>query len=290
MSLRCSSRLTPASLAARRGNAQRSTGPRTERGKARVGLNALKHGRYAIGLPERLVHARCPNEAARWQEIRSRIARTFEATFKASDLNGSQVTQYRHEGDPSQSLGNKRSLWHDPGKRHHDLGKRIDQMANGVWCSHRSWQQLIGAKLEYPLKSVGRETRLLQPSMNWVSPWIQLRNPWARLGLVFYTQRRRGWVRRQFAALIGGGTVPDAGLEMETGLRSRVYRLGRPRYWERIRYCLDREGHYHPEWRGPYRKVRQELRNAGLAFLLEPHPVLATLRQKEENRDSMPGG
>ena len=36
--------LSDRELAARRANAQRSTGPRTERGKARSRLNALKHG------------------------------------------------------------------------------------------------------------------------------------------------------------------------------------------------------------------------------------------------------
>jgi hypothetical protein len=36
--------LTPASLAARRRNAQKSTGPRTAKGKARVALNSIRHG------------------------------------------------------------------------------------------------------------------------------------------------------------------------------------------------------------------------------------------------------
>ena len=42
--LRRSPRLTPASLAARRANALKSTGPRTARGKAWSSLNALRHG------------------------------------------------------------------------------------------------------------------------------------------------------------------------------------------------------------------------------------------------------
>jgi hypothetical protein len=42
--------LTPKALAARRRNAQRSTGPRTPRGKARASLNAFKHGRRAACL------------------------------------------------------------------------------------------------------------------------------------------------------------------------------------------------------------------------------------------------
>ena len=49
--------LTPASLAARRANALKSTGPRTAQGKARVALNSLKHGRSAVNLPEKLARA-----------------------------------------------------------------------------------------------------------------------------------------------------------------------------------------------------------------------------------------
>ncbi len=83
-----------------------------------------------------------------------------------------------------------------------------------------------------------------------------------------------------------GASVPlsrlDLASEMESGLRSQTYQLGRPRFWERIRYCLDREGNYHPELRGWFRQYRRELRNAGLGVWLEPHPILATLRQEAE--------
>jgi hypothetical protein len=50
LSLRRSPQLTPTSLAARRANALRSTGPRTAAGKARSCLNALRHGRRARDL------------------------------------------------------------------------------------------------------------------------------------------------------------------------------------------------------------------------------------------------
>ncbi len=50
MSLVKGPELTPKALAARRRNAQRSTGPRTPRGKARASLNAFKHGRRAASL------------------------------------------------------------------------------------------------------------------------------------------------------------------------------------------------------------------------------------------------
>ncbi len=78
---------------------------------------------------------------------------------------------------------------------------------------------------------------------------------------------------------------------METGLRSRVYDLARPRFWERMRYCLDPEGNYHPEWQGRFREYRRKLREAGLGALLEPHPILTMLRQQEEGVDvtGLPG-
>jgi hypothetical protein len=47
MSLRKSPQLTPELLAAKRSNAQVSTGPRTPPGKQHSKMNALKHGQYA---------------------------------------------------------------------------------------------------------------------------------------------------------------------------------------------------------------------------------------------------
>jgi hypothetical protein len=47
MSLRKSPTPTPASLAANRANAKKSTGPRTADGKTRAALNAFRHGLYA---------------------------------------------------------------------------------------------------------------------------------------------------------------------------------------------------------------------------------------------------
>ncbi len=82
----------------------------------------------------------------------------------------------------------------------------------------------------------------------------------------------------------GSEISPEMGPELETGLRSRIYPLGRPRFWERIRYCLDPEGRYHPEWQGRFRRLRRELRNSGTAIWLEPHPILTELRQKEERQ------
>jgi hypothetical protein len=49
--------LTPASLAARRRNAQESTGPRTALGKSRVALNGLKHGLWSRSFRATLIQA-----------------------------------------------------------------------------------------------------------------------------------------------------------------------------------------------------------------------------------------
>src|SRR5580658_9701581 len=103
MSLRRSPRLTLASLAARRANALKSTGPRTEHGKARATLNALKHGRHAIRLPERLAQAGCPAAEARWHAIRDRVAQGFETAGHGTE---SDVTKYRREQRRMDQLAN----------------------------------------------------------------------------------------------------------------------------------------------------------------------------------------
>jgi len=80
MSLTRPRSLTPAALAARRANALKSTGPRTVRGKARVGFNALKLGLHAARsapLRQRLIRAGYDRREALYGRIRSRIAQTF---------------------------------------------------------------------------------------------------------------------------------------------------------------------------------------------------------------------
>ena len=77
MPLRKSPIRTPALLAANRANCLKSTGPRTRRGKARVCLNALKHGRHAHRLPEKLARAGYYRELALYSRIHTFICRAL---------------------------------------------------------------------------------------------------------------------------------------------------------------------------------------------------------------------
>jgi len=77
MALRKSPVRTAALLAANRANAKKSTGPSTPHGKARVTLNPLQHGVYAVRLPDKLLRAGCRQDEARYRWFRKEIAATF---------------------------------------------------------------------------------------------------------------------------------------------------------------------------------------------------------------------
>ena len=294
MSLRRSPQLTPAALAARRANALKSTGPRTARGKARAALNALKHGRYTRDLAGRLARAQCSEESALWQAIRRRIAEVFEPPIRRPATQSPAAQGPATQANDAEIAENLQPRTLAPEKVD-EIRKWMDQMANLVWCVHRSRRQHLGTKREDSAESEDNLLRLWQPSMNCAR--VLIRHPWRRLGLVFYTQRRRSWRRRRLAALLRdavhpglrrrhAGSKPDPGPEREAGLRSRAFRLARPRAWERIRYCLDRAGYYHPEWRGPYRRLRREMLDSGQGVWLEANPFLATPREQQKPAES----
>lgn len=78
MPLRKSPERTPAFLAAHRANVRKSTGPRTAEGKARVRLNALKHGGRSalfveftrtLRLPPRLLRSLCTKTRLPFERI-----------------------------------------------------------------------------------------------------------------------------------------------------------------------------------------------------------------------------
>ncbi len=119
MPLRKSPVRTPALLAANRANAQDSAGPRSPQGKARVALNALQQGRYAVHLRENLVRAGEGGAESQYQWFRSEIAATFGASG--------------HEG-----------------------ALPAEQMAARAWCAAREARRL-GTKPESALESVIKE-------------------------------------------------------------------------------------------------------------------------------------
>jgi hypothetical protein len=162
MSLRITS-VTPRSLAARRSNALKSTGPRSRRGKARVCLNALKHGRYAVlamrsaRLREKLFEAGQTGQEAVYGAIRSRIAQAMRV----------------------QDTATRRS---------------IDEIALRAWCLARR-MHLSGTKLESPLISGTNRPRVPTES-RFARRRYSVVDRWTRAGMVFWCQRRRrlaGW-------------------------------------------------------------------------------------------------
>ena len=90
MPLRKSPLSTPALVAAWRANARKSHGPKTIRGKARSSLNALKHGRYAIHLRQKLVEAGDRQGEALYARIEARVGGSilFVRVVMGSRLRG----------------------------------------------------------------------------------------------------------------------------------------------------------------------------------------------------------
>ena len=144
MSIRRSPRLTPRSLAARRANALKSTGPRTPCGKARVSLNALKHGR-AMGpagraprFRERLLRAGYPYQEALYGDLRSCLAQAF---------------------------GARSPYWR----------RQVDQFAASAWCVVMG-RNFFRTKLECAFESEEKTSRVLsQDSRIGVAFWLQRR-------------------------------------------------------------------------------------------------------------------
>jgi len=91
MALRKSPVRTAAMLAANRANAQKSTGPVTAAGKARVALNALKRGGRTDRLPEKLLRAGDREGEALYRWFRSAITATFGTGRPREERRADQI-------------------------------------------------------------------------------------------------------------------------------------------------------------------------------------------------------
>ncbi|MGO9275211.1 MAG: hypothetical protein ACLQOO_34085 [Terriglobia bacterium] len=201
--LRKSPTRTEAFLAANRRNAFKSTGPRTARGKARSCMNNLKHGRYCKRLPEKLAEAGDHGGAALYQKVRGEIGTAFQA----------------QPDDPPQM-------------------RQLDQMTAAVWCVARRLG-VNGLKPRSPVFSERSE-----PPQISILP-IRMADQRRRVGITYWVQRKRYWTpERVILAALNQypAGVPTLGEALEEKLRHRVFRLGRPGLWDRLRYGLDEHG------------------------------------------------
>ena len=210
--LRKSPTRTEAFLAANRRNAQKCTGPRTPEGKARSSLNALKNGRYAERLPEKLEAAGYRSAAALHAQIRREVVTTFKAEHPA------------------------------------DL-KRAERVAALVWTM--AWRGgIFGYKPQSPLFSMHSlplphhespcHFRIKDHRRRiGLVYWVQRRR--------FWTVERQ--VQASKWEELGSKEplpIPSVGEMLEEKLRKLEFRLARPRFVERLTYRLDRDGVYDP--------------------------------------------
>lgn len=183
-------------------NSLKSTGPRTVSGKARSSLNALKHGRFAHGLPDKLLAAQQPGEAALYASIRQ----TYETTFGIEDPKGM---------------------------------KQAEQFANTAYCLARQARvfrtkpecSLFSARLGPRSTSLFR-FRVTDPRFRvGLVFWVQRKGFWnmERLTTAMF--------RPDLTT-----AEPPFGQMLEDGLRHRAYRMYRPGAWEREAYGLDECG------------------------------------------------
>jgi hypothetical protein len=202
LSLRKRPAQTPAFRTAQRLNSLKSTGPRSVAGKARSSLNALKHGRFAHGLPDKLLAAGKLGEAALYASIQ----RTYESTFGIVDAKGlKQAVQFANTA--------------------YVLARQAQVLRTKPECS------LFSARLGPQSLSLFR-FRVTDPRFRvGLVFWVQRKGywNWERLAA---NMLQPGSTTAE----------PPLGHTLENRLRHRAYRMYRPGSWEREAYGLDECG------------------------------------------------
>ena len=136
--------------------------------------------------------------------------------------------------------------------------RRLDQLSAWIWC-FRTRLRRLGSKPESSLFSDGEAPRVTSRTR------IRVEDPYRRIGVVFWVQRRRYWNPRRIGRVLAAlDPVPaiEELWKLEGGLRCLVFRMHRPRNWdERFCYGLDREGNFRPELYAEYRARRRGATN-----------------------------
>ena len=189
MSLRKSTCLTPQRLTAARGNAQHSTGPRSEAGKQRMRMNALKHGCDAAPENDAAVMRALGEDPEKYAALQRELASTY---------------------GPGDALWDRQLA---------DLGRlywrrnRIERMETGLMRRalqaveerQRTRRNQIAAATFDASSSLATDPKLAVPT----EPCARLRQQLSRLGAI-HEQLRRGVITSMQQRVIQNflGTVP----------------------------------------------------------------------------------
>jgi hypothetical protein len=132
----------------------------------------------------------------------------------------------------ARALGDIRATFRPADRKEH---RQAEQLANRVYCMARR-AGVLGTKPECPLFSATLGPRSLS-----LFP-IQILDPWRRVGLVYWVQRKAFWnLKKLLGAVFGGAPVEEPPLRqsLESRIRRRVFRMKRPSLWDRQKYGLD---------------------------------------------------
>jgi hypothetical protein len=242
MPLRKSPVRTPSLLAANRANCLKSTGPRTPRGKARVCLNALKHGRHARRLPEKLARAGYFRELALYSRIHSFIVRALQphgafeqgvaAALAAKACCLPRLVRKTKPECSTESVS----------QASHTLRTRIAVKDYRRRIGLVFWVQRRGS----PATPLRRNQPRCAVSTAGLDPY---REPTYDPGLAGDCQSGCGRVSENQSDTWKGAEAQRRmrADRLGDGVRCWVHRLRKPRLEERIRYSLDHAGIHRPE-------------------------------------------